>query len=334
MRAAVLKDLKDLDHLVVTEVDDPRPEPGEAVVRIEAAALNHRDVWILHGMYPGIRVPVIPGSDGCGAVMDVGDEADGAWVGKSVVVNPSLDWGGDPRVQGPGYHILGMPTDGTCAEYLKVPVANLREKPYHLDCEAAAALPLAGLTGYRALVTQGRATAGDTVLVTGFGGGVAALTTQMAVALGARVGTTSSSEEKRARALGLGADFAADYTDPGWIDQVRKKTGGGVDLIVDGAGGKGFGAMLNLLKPGGRVVVYGATAGPVEGIDIYRFFFKQITLQGSTMGNAEDFAGMLNLFEEHRIQPVVDRVYELDDVRDAYRRMMDGRQTGKIVVRP
>lgn len=333
MRAAVLRELKNLDKLVVEDIEDPQPGPGEAVVRIKAAAMNHRDVWILHGMYPGIQVPVVPGSDGCGIVMAVGEGAEESWVGKTVIINPSLNWGDNPGVQGENYHILGMPTNGTFAKYVKIPVGNLVEKPVYLDDEQASAVPLAGLTGFRALVTQGNATEDDTVLVTGFGGGVAALTAQMAIAIGAKVVVTSSSEEKIDAAKKLGADLGINYRNPDWIKAIQKQTGG-VDLIVDGAGGRDFGSMLNLLKPGGRVVVYGATAGPVEGIDIYRFFFKQITFQGSTMGSPEDFAGMVNLFEDHQILPVVDRVFGLDDIRSAYRRMMEGKQLGKIILRP
>lgn len=333
MRAAVLHDIKDLGHLRVEDIEDPQPGPGEAVVQIEAAAMNHRDVWILHGMYPGIQLPVVLGSDGCGIVMAVGDTADENWIGRSVIINPSLNWGGNPRVQGADYHILGMPTDGTFARFLKIPVGNLVEKPDHLDCDQAAAIPLAGLTGFRALITQGQATEHDTVLVTGFGGGVAALTAQMAVAIGARVVVTSSSDEKLAQARRLGVDVGVNYRSPDWIKDTQTQTGG-VDLIIDGAGGKDFGSMLNLLKPGGRVVVYGATAGPVAGIDIYRFFFKQITFQGSTMGNPEDFAGMVNLFEDHQIQPMVDEKFSLAQIHDAYRRMMDGKQLGKILINP
>ncbi|MFZ7125251.1 MAG: quinone oxidoreductase family protein [Desulfobacterales bacterium] len=333
MRAAVLHELKALDKLVVEEVEDPQPGPEEAVVQIHAAALNRRDVWILQGLYPGIRVPAVPGSDGCGVVTEVGNPGQKNWVGKSVVLNPSLDWGDNLRVQGKDFHILGMPTNGTFARYVKIPVANLFPKPEYLSDEQAAAIPLAGLTGYRALVTQGRASRQDTVLITGAGGGVAALTAQMAAAIGARVLVTSSSEEKLETAIRFGAEHGFNYRSEDWIDQIRDKVGG-VDLIVDGAGGRQFGSMLNLLNPGGRVVVYGATAGPVEGIDIYRFFFKQITFQGSTMGSPEDFAGMIRLFEDHRIQPTVDRVFALDDIREAYQRMMTGRQMGKIVIRP
>jgi NADPH:quinone reductase-like Zn-dependent oxidoreductase len=333
MQAAVLHGKKDLDNLVVEDIDDPRPSPGEAVVQLEAAAMNHRDVWILHGMYPGIRLPVVPGSDGCGIVMAVGDEADEKWVGKTVIINPSMDWGDNEKVQGSGYHILGMPANGTFAQQVCVPVGNLVEKPGYLSDELAAALPLAGLTGFRALVTQGEATAEDTILVTGFGGGVGALTTQMAVALGARVATTSSSEEKLETAREIGVDVGVNYRSPEWMETIADKTGG-IDLIVDGAGGKAFGPMLNLLKPGGRVVSYGATAGPIEDIDIYRFFFKQLTFRGSTMGSPEDFSGMVNLFEDHQLTPLVDRVFALADIRAAYRRMMEGKQLGKIILRP
>jgi NADPH:quinone reductase-like Zn-dependent oxidoreductase len=191
MKAAVLEGTE--KPLVIKEVADPAAAPGWATVRVRAAALNHRDLWIRQGRYPGLKFPIILGSDGAGVVAAVGREADRGWVGRPVIINPSLDWGDDPRVQGPGFRILGLPDDGTLAETVAVPVANLASPPAHLSTEQAAALPLGGLTAWRALFARGGLRAGETVLVTGIGGGVALLALQFAVAAGAAAYVTSGS---------------------------------------------------------------------------------------------------------------------------------------------
>jgi len=200
MNAIVLRELGGPERLVLEQVSDPEPGPGEAVVALRAAALNHRDAWIRKGLYAGITLPIILGSDGAGEVAAVGPGVDPAWLGRHVVINPSLGWGPDDRVQGPSYRILGLPDNGTYAERVKTPAENLFVKPAALSWEAAAAIPLGGLTAYRALVTRARIQPGETVLITGIGGGVATLALLIARRLGARVIVTSSSEAKLARA--------------------------------------------------------------------------------------------------------------------------------------
>jgi zinc-binding alcohol dehydrogenase/oxidoreductase len=174
MRAVVLNAVGDVDHLRVEERPDPHPGPGEAVVRLRAAALNHRDVFIRKGQYAGIKFPIILGSDGAGEVAEVGPDVDPSWLGREVVIDPSFNWGPDDRAQDSGFHILGLPVDGTYAEMVRIPAANLHPKPRALSWEEAAAVPLASVTAYRALVTRGRVQAGETVLITGIGGGVTA----------------------------------------------------------------------------------------------------------------------------------------------------------------
>ncbi|HZP43971.1 MAG TPA: zinc-binding dehydrogenase [Candidatus Binatia bacterium] len=331
MRAAVLEGV---DRPVVTkEVPEPAPAPGSAVVRLRAAALNHRDVWIQKGMYAGLKFPVVLGSDGAGTVAAVGADADRAWVGREVVINPSLDWGPDPRAQGAGFRILGLPDDGTFAEAIRVPVANLAPKPPHLSWEQAATLPLAGLTAYRALFTRARLRAGEKVLVTGIGGGVALFALQFALAAGATVWVTSGSAEKLRRARDLGAAGGASYRDPDW-SQALQTEAGLFDVVVDSAGGEGFGRLIELAAPGGRIVFFGATTANPPGIDLRRCFFRQLTLLGTTMGSPPDFAGMLALVAARRLEPVVDEVFALDAAETAFRRMEAGAQFGKIVLRP
>src|ERR1700694_2681585 len=191
--------------LIVQQLPDLVAAPGRAVVRLKAAALNHRDLWTQLGLYPNIKLPVTLGSDGAGVVTSVGTEADRSWVGREVIINPSLDWGPDPRAQGKDFRILGLPDNGTFAEQVSIPVANLAPKPAHLSWEQAAALPLTGLTAWRALFPRAQLKPGERVLVTGTGGGAALIALQFAAAAGATVWVTSSSPEKLARAETLGA---------------------------------------------------------------------------------------------------------------------------------
>src|SRR5438105_2946550 len=231
MRAIVLTALGDSDNLKLEQRPDLRPGPGEAVVRLRAAALNRRDVWIREGQYAGIKLPIILGSDGAGEVVDVGERVDRAWHGRQVVMDPSLNWGGDERAQDNTFNILGLPTDGTYAEMVVVPAANLHPKPAHLSWEEAAAVPLASVTAYRALVTRARVQAGETVLVTGIGGGVATCALQIAKHLGAKAYVTSGHESKVEAARRPGATGGGNHR-----KDDRAKTVGGKGFRLEQAG--------------------------------------------------------------------------------------------------
>jgi len=313
------------------EVADCRPGVGEAVVRLHSAALNHRDVWIQKGQYAGLKYPIVPGSDGAGIVMPGGDA--GEWAGREVIINPALHWGEHPAYQDPvNFRILGLPDDGTLAEYVRVPVKNLVRRPQHLSFEEAAALPLAGLTAFRAVMTRAQVLAGERVLITGIGGGVALFALQFAVAAGAKVYVTSGSDEKIARAMTMGALGGANYQNAGWVEAVLSLAGG-FDVCIDGAAGDGLNDLLDLMTPGGRLVLYGATRGNTREVVARRIFWKQLNVLGSTMGSPADFAAMVALLETHMIRPVVDKVFAPEEGAAAFRRMDEGHQFGKIVVK-
>jgi zinc-binding alcohol dehydrogenase/oxidoreductase len=331
MNAIVLRDVGGPERLILEQVPDPQPGPGEAVVALRAAALNHRDAWIRRGLYAGVTLPVIPGSDGAGDVVAVGEGVDPAWLGRHVVINPSLGWGPDNRAQSPAFRILGLPDNGTYAGRVKVPAENLFAKPTGLSWEAAAAIPLAGLTAYRAVVTRARVQPGETVLITGIGGGVATLALLIARHLGARVFVTSGSDAKLERARLIGADGGVNYSRDTWSKEAQRLCEGGPDVIVDSAGRDAFPLLLDIVKPGGRIVTYGATTGSPAAVEIRRIFWKQISLLGSTMGTPGEFSEMLALFDG-ALTPVVDRVYPLSAAADAHRRMDQGDQFGKIVL--
>src|SRR5215468_1819261 len=305
MKAIILRELGAAENLKLEEAPDPQPGAGEAVVRLKAAALNHRDVFIWQKLYPNIELPAILGSDGAGVVAAVGEGVDQSLIGREVVIEPGLDWGPSDEAQGKNYRILGMPEDGTYAELIKIPAQNLHPKPAHLTFEEAAALPLAGLTAYRAVVTRAKVKAGETALVTGVGGGVAMFAAQIAMRLGARVFVTSGSDDKLSRASELGVEGGANYKNPEWGKTITEMTGGGPDAVIDSAGGNTLETAVKIIKPAGRIVFYGATTGLAK-IDLFRFFFKQLTLMGSTMGSPREFAAFLELYEEEKLRPVID----------------------------
>jgi len=332
MKAIVLRELGAAENLKLEEAPDPQLGAGEAVVRLKAAALNHRDVFIWQRLYPNIKLPAILGSDGAGVVAAVGEGVDQSLIGQEVVVEPGLDWGPSEEIPGKNYRILGMPEDGTYAEMIKVPAENLHPKPARLTFEEAAALPLAGLTAYRSLVTRAKVKAGETVLVTGVGGGVATFAAQIAKQLGARVFVTSGSDDKLARARELGAEGGVNYKNADWGKALTELTGGGPNVVIDSAGGDALETAVKIIKPAGRIVFYGATAGLAK-IDLYRCFFKQLTLMGSTMGSPREFAAFLKLYGEAELHPAIDQVFSLADAAAAHRRMNEGGQFGKIVLR-
>ena len=317
---------------VLQSLPDPIATPGHAVVRLKAAALNHRDVFIQQGLYPNLKLPVTPGSDGAGVVESVSSPEAAAWIGREVIINPSLDWGDDARAPGSKFRILGMPDAGTFAEKILIPVSNLAPKPAHLTWEQAAALPLTGLTTWRALFTRAQLQAGEKVLVTGAGGGAALFALLFARAAGAEVWVTSSSPEKIARACALGASGGVSYRDADWVKTLPATASGLFDVIVDSAGGDGFASLIELTKPGGRIVFFGATTGNPKGLDLRKGFFRQINILGTTMGSPADFAGMSAFVAERKITPVIDRVFPLAETEAALRHLDAGAQFGKIVL--
>jgi zinc-binding alcohol dehydrogenase/oxidoreductase len=330
MRALRLHELGGPDKLHVDEIAVPAIREDEALVRIRAAALNHRDLFVTEGLYPSIRLPVTLGSDGAGEIAALGAVVADVNVGDEVVIDPMLGWGDDARVWDPAVSsILGMPRDGTFAQYAVAPIENCYRKPGALSMEEAAAIPLAGLTAYRALFTRGAVQRGETVLITGIGGGVQTFILLFAKHAGAHAIVTSSSDEKLDRARALGADLAINYAvNPDWHKTLRST--GPVDLVVDSSGGETLRKALDAVRPGGRIVVYGGTNGDAT-IKMFPLFWKHVTILGTSMGSPRDFASMLQLFEDG-LRPVVDRTFALADGANAFRRMAAADQFGKIVL--
>ncbi len=310
----------------------PTAQVGEVRIKVLAAALNHRDVWIMQGQYAGIKYPTILGSDGVGIVESVGEGVSSDWLNKTVIINPNNQWGDSQRHQSKQYHILGLPKDGTLAEFVTVDADKIRLAPAHLSIEQAAALPLAGLTAYRALFGRAQLQAGEKVLISGIGGGVALFAMQFAIAAGAEVYVSSSSEEKIAHAVQLGAKAGVLYNQENWHKNFIK-TYGEMDVIIDSACGNGFAVLIDILGFGGRIAFYGGGQGAISGLNPQKIFWKQVSILGSTMGSDKQFVDMVEFVEKHHILPVVDSVFSLEDGVAAFKRMANGAQLGKLVIK-
>lgn len=320
MRAVRLHETGGPEKLQVEDVDRPLVVGDNVLIKIKAAAFNRRDIFITQGLYPNIELPKTLGSDGAGT-----DET----TGRDVILNPMLDWGEDPHVWSPRSSILGMPHEGTFAEYISIPRANVYEKPAHLSHVQAAALPLAGLTGFRAVFTRGELKSGETILIPGIGGGVQTLVLLFAKAAGARTIVTSGSAAKLERAKALGADVCLNYNEtPDWQKAMKR---GEVDIVVDSSGGDTLNKALGVVRPGGRIVIYGGTRLESR-VRVFPIFWNHIDIRGTSMGSPADFEAMVAFVNKHRIVPEVDAVFEMNDAVKAAQRMASGEQFGKIVL--
>ncbi len=316
MQAVRVHDGGELRH---EKVDDPVAAAGEVIVELRAAGLNRRDILVVGGTYP-FPLPLIPGSDGAGVRRDTGEE---------VIIYPALDWGAREDAFGPDFQILGGPRDGTYAELVAVPEANVFPKPARFSWEEAAAFPLAALTAYRALFSRGGLRTGETVLVLGAGSGVSTFAVQLAAHAGARVLVTSSSDEKIGQACALGAEGGVNYTTEDWVAWVKEL--GGADLVVDAIGST-WPQSLDCLLPGGRCVVFGATGGTEATLQVRPFYFGQFSLLGTMMGSPADFEGLLGALESGSWRPVIDSVRPLSDAAGAVEAMASGNHFGKLVL--
>jgi len=306
------------------DAPDPATGPGEVLVRLAAASLNHLDVWMRMGM-PSVPKPRILGADGAGTVEAVGDEVTGFEVGQEVVLNPGLE---------DGAHIIGEHCDGTHAELIAVPAEYVHAKPAHLDLVESAAFPLVYETAYRMLVTRAALRKGEWVLCWGVGGGVGSAAFVLAKALGARVVVTSGSDEKLERALALGADAVVNHATADVGKEVKAATAGhGIDVVVEHVGEATWKTSLSVAAQGGRVAVCGATSGPNPPAGLNRIWWKHLSILGSTMATRADFAGLLELMGRAEVRPIVDRVFPLAEAAEAHRYLEEQRQFGKVMLR-
>lgn len=318
--------------LEIREVEKPEIRKGAVLVKLHYAALNHRDLWIKKGQYRGKSDGLVLGSDGAGVIEVVADDVKDLKAGDEVVINPSLDWGDNPVAQQAEFRILGNPDPGTFAEYILIDARQVYPKPKHLSLKEASALPLAALTAYRALFTRGKVEAEHDVLITGIGGGVAQFLLQFAHAIGSNIYVTSGKNEKIESAKANGAVEGFIYKEKDWVQRVKNYVPEGFDLIIDSAVGEGFSDLVEVTKPGGTLVFFGGTAGAFPPIVPAKIFWRQLNILGTTMGHAEEFKAMLSFYEEHKLKPVIDKVFPFDKINEAFERMDEGLQVGKIIL--
>jgi NADPH:quinone reductase-like Zn-dependent oxidoreductase len=342
MKALYFDEHGELDVVKYGDVPDPKPGPGEVLIRVRACALNFLDIWVRRG-WPGLKLemPHWCGADVAGEIAELGENVSDWQVGQRVVVDPGVSLVEDEYTRrgedsvSPGYHILGEHRRGGAAEYLTVPAGNLAAIPDNINYPEAAAPLLVGLTAWRMLMHQAGLRAGESVLVVGAGGGVNSMAIQIAKLAGASVYVVAGNAEKSERARQLGADVVLDRSQVDWGKEIFKLTSRrGVDIVVDNVGQATITKSMQAVARGGRIVIVGNTSGPQAEIDIRFIFGKQISLIGSTMGSHQDFRDVIDLLWAGKIKPVIHQIMPLSEGCDAYRLMEAGEHFGKILLAP
>ncbi|HDR7261372.1 MULTISPECIES: zinc-binding dehydrogenase [Bacillus] len=327
MKAIVHQYKKGVEGLVYKLSSEINPNAGEVKVKLKAAGLNHRDLFIINNRKE-MDLPLVIGSDGAGIVTEIGEGVSADLLQTEVIINPSIGW--DNIAEVPELpEVLGGPKDGTFAEYVIVPAENVVGKPSYLTWEESGVLSLSALTAYRALFTKGRLKRGEHVLIPGIGGGVATFAMLFAKAIGAKVSVTSRVENKRKFAEAYGTDFSFNSSG-NWEESL---CGGKVDLIIDSIGPATFLKYFDVLKPNGRIVNFGASSGDKIELPLRALFYNQIDIMGTSMGSSEEFNEMIKFIEKYKIKPIMDKVYSLEEAIQALRRMEQGEQFGNIALR-
>jgi NADPH:quinone reductase-like Zn-dependent oxidoreductase len=341
VKALAFREFGGPEKLAIQDVPDPKIGPGDVLVRVRACALNHLDLFVREGI-PAlhIRLPFWTGCDIAGDVVEIGASVTSVKVGERVAVNPNLTCGqcefclaGEDSLC-VRYRILGEHEPGGLAQLVKVRAKNLLALPASVSYEDAASFILTNMTAWRMVVTQGRVRPGQDVLILGVGGGVSSTAVQIAKLAGARVIVTSSSDEKLARATALGADIGINYATEDWAKKVFEITNRrGVDLVIENVGAATWKDSMRSVKNGGRIICCGATSGPVADVDLRVLFWKQIHIIGSTMSSSKEFLDVMGLFFAGRLRPIVDEVVDWKDGAAAQKKLADGKQFGKIVLK-
>lgn len=321
-----------LDSFVRTTAPDPEPRRGEVLVKMRAAALNYLDLAVATGGYEAARFPLVPVADGAGEVVAVGDDVDTIEVGDRVAVHPKALWTAGASTPRRANTMRGVVLPGSLRELAAVPAETLVKAPPHLSWDAIATLPIPASTAWRAL-EEAHVGAGSLVVVLGTGG-VSILALQLAKARGARVLVTSSSDAKLERARALGADHLVNYVKtPAWDEVVREVTGGhGADLVIESAGATTFPRSLAALRHGATAFTIGFLSGTKTELDLLAVIVRSLRIVGTNGGSAEDLAAAMEVIRAHRIEPVVDRTYALDDLERAYGALRNGEHFGKLAI--
>lgn len=332
MRAAIVS--PDPAERPVRPGDWPVPQlgPGTVLVKVLRAALNYNDELILRAR-SNLSGPSVPGSDAAGIVVRTAADVRGHAEGDEVVILPSLNWGPDRDRPLSTFEILGDESGGgTHAQYVLVPAENAFPKPSGFSWEETAALPLAGVTAWRALVTRGALEAGQSVVITAASSGVGTFAIQIAAALGARVIAVTSSEPRMDAARALGAHIVLSRNSQGHAQELKDAVGEGADLVLDSTGD--WDPLLGALRRGGRLVSFGRIGTAQATVTVGRFFWEQLSILGTSMGSPTDFAELLAHVEERPWAPVVDSVFGLSEIEEAFERLASPERMGKVVLDP
>jgi NADPH:quinone reductase-like Zn-dependent oxidoreductase len=346
MRAICIREFGGNEKVQLENLPEPAPGPGQALIRVKAAALNHLDIWVRKGR-PGLTLgrPHVLGSDAAGVLEALGPGCDGATLkpGSEVVVNPGVSCMNcefclrGQQSECAQFKLLGFQLEGVYAEKALVPAVNLFPKPAALSWEEAAALPLSHITAFRMLFERARLQAGESVLIHGIGGGVALAALQLIAACGAHAIVTSSSQDKLTLAKGVGGSALLLGIQYGTNVDVAQKvkeatTGRGVDVVLDTVGAPTLPISMNAVRRGGRIVTCGITGGAKAEINLQQLYWNHISLLGSTMGSMEDMRRLLKMVESAQIKPVICQKFPFESARDALALMEEGKQCGKLVL--
>ncbi|WP_096435692.1 zinc-binding dehydrogenase [Alteribacter populi] len=325
MKAVIHEKIKGFNGLSFSDMKVTEPESEQVRIKVKAAGLNHRDLFVLD-RHKETDPPFIIGSDGAGVIDSIGENVSNVKIGDEVMINPGLHWPNTSDAPPQGFEVLGFPSDGTFAEYVIVPADSVETKPDYLTWEEAGVLSLAALTAYRALFTRGEVQPGMKVFIPGIGSGVATFLLQFAKAAGATVYVSSRSEEKRTKALELGAEKAIDSHG----DWEQELGGAKMDLVIECVGAATFNKSLDTLRRGGTIVTFGSSTGDMIDFDLRKFFYGQLNLLGSTMGSSEEYKEMLSFIKTHEIRPVLDEVFPLEQYEEAFNKLEKANQLGKV----
>ena len=340
MRAIRIVEPGDTGRLRYEEIAEPEVGAKEVLVAVEAASLNHLDIWLRRGL-PGVSFPIVPGADAAGRVHAVGAGVSPDLVGREVLVSPGISCGAcaaclsgrDHHCR--DYHILGEHRNGTHAEFVAVPVANLIPKPANLSFEEGAAIPLVFLTAWNMLVERAALRPGEDLLVLGAGSGVGSAAVQIGKLFGAQVIATVGDEEKLPKAKALGADVVLNHTTADIVQEVKALTGKkGVEVVFEHPGAATWETSCRVLAHHGRLVTCGATTGFDVRVDLRHLFFRQLSLLGSTMGSKGSLLEMMRFFEEGSLRPIVDRIFPLAEAGAAHAYVEARKVFGKVILKP
>jgi len=342
MKAAFIEEHGNLDKIQVGDLDAPIISPNEVLIETKFGALNHLDIFVVRG-WPGLtlNMPHVIGADGSGIVKDIGSEVTTLSVGDKITINPGLSCGkcemclSGQQVFCKQFSILGENKWGTFAQYLKLPEISVLKIPDGFSLEKAGAAPLTFLTAWRMLTTQAGIKPNEYVFIHGAGGGVSSAAIQIAKYYGAKVITTTSTSRKIEMAMNLGADHVINYKETkDYRNQVYELTNKhGIDVVIDNVGQATFPTSIRLLRPGGRLITCGVTSGPLSKINIADIFWKHLEIKGSTMANQGEFRAVMQLVLDGTLNPIVDKVYPLENVREAEEYLSEGNQFGKVLIK-